>query len=317
MKNEEIAAALYELSELLSLKHVRFKPQAYQRASRTIETLPTSVEKLYKKHGLEGLDEIPGVGEGIAKKIEELIKTGKIKRLKQLRKEAGKGIGGLLRIPGLGPKKIEKLRNELGVKDVKSLKRAAEKHQIRTLEGFGEKSEKYILESLGLTSVKDRVYLKEAEKEAKKIINYMKKISDVKKIEVAGSLRRKNPLIRDIDIIVASKNPKKVVERFTKMPKTKKVFSKGPTKASIVLESGIQSDLRVMAPDSYGAGLFYFTGNKNYNIEMRKIAIKKGMKLSEYGLFDKKTGGKIAGKSEKEICNKLGVKWRKPEDRNY
>jgi DNA polymerase (family 10) len=221
-----------------------------------------------------------------------------------------------MKIPGMGSKKVKKLNKLLNIKTVSDLEKAARSHKIAKIPNFGEKSEQDILEGIALMrKSKGRIPLKQAEKVANKIISKLKKLKEVKQISAAGSLKRKKAAIRDIDILVSSTQPEKVIEVFTNLKDIQKVLAKGPTKATIVLKSGIQSDLRVLPPESWGAGLFYFTGSKNYNIEMRKIAIKKGYKLSEYGLFDKQTGKMIAGKTEQEICKKLGVKYLKPEQR--
>ena len=221
-----------------------------------------------------------------------------------------------MKIPGMGSEKVKKLNKLLDIKTVADLEKAARAHKIAKIPGFGEKSEQDILEGIVLMrKSKGKISLKEAEKIANKIISQLKKLTEVKRISMAGSLRRRKASIRDIDILVSSTKPEKVIEAFTKLKNIQKVLAKGPKKATIVLTSGVQSDLRVLSPESWGAGLFYFTGSKNYNIEMRKTAIKKGYKLSEYGLFDKQTGKMIAGKTEQEICKKLGVRYLKPEQR--
>jgi len=317
MKNQEIANIFYEIADILEMQNVEWKPQAYRRAARVLEAHADDVKKVYKKSGLEGLKELPGIGEGIAKKIIEFIKTGKIKGHEKLLKSMPSHINVLMKIPGMGPKKVKKLNKILNIKTVKELENAALSHKIASVPGFGEKSEKDILESINLMKSKgseERIPLKKAEKIANEIIAKLKKIKEVENIMAAGSVRRKKPTIRDIDIIVSSKNPAKIINAFTNIEGIQKVFAKGPRKAIIIIKS-LQADLRVFSPESWGAGLFYFTGSKSYNIEMRKIAIKKGYKLNEYGLFEKKTGKMIAGKTEEEICKKLGVKYLNPEKR--
>jgi DNA polymerase (family 10) len=316
MKNSEIAAIFYEMADILEIQDVAWKPRAYRQAARAIDTLPEDIEAVYKKGGIKLLEEIPGVGEGIAKKIIQYLETGKIKEHENLKKTVPKHITVLMEVPGIGPKKVKKLNKFLNIASVAQLKKAAKEHKIAKIPGFGEKSEQDILEGIAiLGKSKGKILFKTAERVANKIINYMKKIKEVKQISAAGSLRRKRPAVRDIDILASSTKPDKVIDFFTKFPDIQKVLARGPTKATIILKSGIQSDLRVLPPESWGAGLFYFTGSKNYNIEMRKIAIKKGYKLSEYGLFDRQTNKLIAGKTEEEICKKLGVKYLKPEQR--
>jgi len=313
-KNSDVAGILYEIAEMLEMQGAdSFRVAAYRRAARSIDLLPVSIYEVHKKKDLEG---ISGVGKGIAEKIAELLETGKLRYYEGLKRKLPVRVDVLMKVPGLGPKKIKKLNEVLGIKSVADLKKAAKEHKIAKIPGFGEESEKDILEALGLMKIsKGRIPLKEAEKVGRRIVSNLKKVKEVKEISVAGSLRRKKATIRDVDILVSSTKPVEIIDRFTKLRDVKKVLGKGPTKATIVLKSGVQVDLRVLPPESWGAGLYYFTGSKDYNIEMRKIAIKKGYKLSEYGLFDKKTGKRVAGRTEAEICRKLGVKCPRPEDR--
>jgi DNA polymerase (family 10) len=316
MKNLDIAAMFYEIADILDIQDVKWKPRAYRQAARAIETLSVPIEDIYKKGGLKAIEELPGVGEGIGKKIEEYIKTGKMKKYEEVKASVPPHISLMMKIPGIGPKKVKKLNKELNIKSTEDLEKAAKQHRIADIPGFGEKSEREILEGIELVrQTKERIPLKKAEAAAKKIIDSLKVLKEVQNISAAGSLRRKKETVGDIDILIASEKPEKVIDAFTGMKSVKKVLGKGQTKASVILKNGIQSDLRVLKPESWGSGLLYFTGSKNYNIEMRKIAIKKGMRLSEYGLFDKQTGKMIAGKTEEEVCKKLGVKWVRPEER--
>jgi DNA polymerase (family 10) len=316
MKNQEIASIFYEMADILEMQNVQWKPRAYRQAARAIDSLTEDIENIYKKGGLKLLEEIPGVGEGIGKKIIEFIHTGKVKEHEKLKKQVPSHINVLLNIPGMGPQKVKKLNKLLKISTIAQLEEAARAHKIADIPGFGIKSEQDILEGIALMAKsKGAIPLKQAEKTAAKIISELKKLKEVENISAAGSLRRKRPTVRDIDILVSSTNAKKIIESFTNLKEIQKVLAKGPTKATIVLKSGIQVDIRVLSPGSWGTGLLYFTGSKNYNIEMRKIAIKKGYKLSEYGLFDKQTGKMLAGKTEKEVCEKLGIKYLKPEQR--
>ena len=318
MKNQEIAKILYEIAEMLDIiNENRFKSAAYRRVAKTIELMPIESSEVYRKGGLSALRGIPGVGEHISAKIEELIKTGKSGYYADLKKRIPAEIGGLMNVPGLGPRKIRKITEKLGVRTIAQLKKAALQHKIAKLSGFGLESEKDILEGIELMKKMPggRIPFAKAEKIANKVVDYLKKVNNIDKIAIAGSLRRKRAMVRDIDILVSSRKPEKIIDNFVNMKEVSKVLGKGPTKATIILNSGIQTDVRVLSPESWGAGLFYFTGSKAYNIETRKIAIKKGFKLNEYGLFDKKTGKMIAGKTEEEICKKLGIKWISPEER--
>ncbi len=315
MKNEEVARILYEIAEMLDIRGGnRFKPIAFRAAARSVENLPLPIKEVYKKDGKKGLMGIPAVGESIAEHLEEIIKKGKSSYRDRLRESIPENVSALMDVPGLGPKKIKRLNSELGIKNIDDLKKAALSGKIAKLSGFGVESEKDILENIGLAkkSRKERMPLKEAEKIAKPIVSLLKKVSG--KVETMGSLRRKRPTVGDIDLLVSSKKPEKVVESFVKYSGIKKVVARGSTKVSVVLKSGVNCDLRIVKPESWGAASLYFIGSKNYNISMRRVAIKKGLKLSEYGLFDK-SGKRIAGANEKEIYKILGLEYRKPEQR--
>jgi DNA polymerase (family 10) len=306
MKNEQVAAQLYALAELLEMEGVDFKPAAYRRAARSI----IEADDIGKEAKKGKLEEIPGVGKHIAAKIEEFLKTGKIKKLKQLQKKSKIDITSFEGVLGLGPKKLAKLHKKLGIKNAKDLAKAAKAGKIRKLEGFGEKSEKAILEHLARDKNKRFLY-GEALSAAKQIINQMKKHVD--KIEYCGSLRRKKAAIGDVDLLAITNSPQKVIETFTKLPQVKKVLSKGKGKGTIITKKGIQVDLRVWKKNEYGSGLLYFTGSKDFNIKLRRVAISKGMKLSEYGLFKGKKV--VASKTEKDIFKALGMKYVNPEKR--
>ena len=316
MNNQEIASLLFEMADILEMKDIAWKPRAYRQAARAIDALPEDIAIIYKKGGIKLLKEIPGIGEHIANKIIEFLETGKIKAHGQLKKQVPSSTHMLLKIIGMGPKKVKKLNKILNIKTVKQLEKAAKAHKIAKIPGFGSKSEQDILDGIILMKQsRGRIPLKTAEKEAAKLIKKLKPLKETLKISTAGSLKRKKPTIGDIDLLVCSKKPEKIIEVFTKIKAIQKVLAKGSTKASIVLKSGIQVDLRVLPPESWGSGLLYFIGSKNYNIELRKIAIKKGYKLNEYGLFDKQTGKRIAGKTEREVLKKIHVPYLTPGQR--
>lgn len=314
MKNQEIARIFFEMADILEMQNVQWKPQAYRKAARAITLLREDVEEIYKKYNLKGLEEIPGVGKNLAKKIVEYIKTGKIKAYEKLKKSIPAEIYELTQIPGIGPKKIKKLYQILHIKNIKDLEKALKQHKVAKLPGFGEKSEEDIVKGLEMKKEK-RLPLEEVLPLANQIVEELKKSKAVKKIDVAGSIRRRKATVRDIDIIVASDKPKEVIELFINLPQVSRVLAKGPTKSAVILKNNIQTDLRVVSEKSYGAALLYFTGSKDYNIKLREIAIKKGFKLNEYGLFDRATGKFVAGKTEEEIYKKLGLKFVKPEER--
>src|SRR3989344_5530783 len=315
MKNQELARIFYDIADILEIKNVEWKPLAYRKAARAIEVLGSDVEDIYKKDGIKGLREIPGVGERIAEKIEEFIKTNKIKEYEELKKTIPKHLTELMEVPGLGAKRAKKLYERLHIKSIKELERAAKQHKISRLETFKEKSEENILKGIELIKKgKGRTLLGIALPMARNIIDELKTLKEVKNISVAGSLRRMEETIGDIDILAISSNPKKVMDKFTNLKDVNRILAKGETKSMVSLENGIQADIRVLDEKSYGAALQYFTGNKGHNIRLRELAIKKGYKLNEYGLFKKDKY--VCGRTEKEIYNKLGLDYIEPELRN-
>lgn len=313
MKNQEIARILYEIADYLEMEGVQFKPRAYRKAAQNIESLGTAIEDVY---GRGELEDIPGVGESIAKKVTEFLETGKVKKLQELKEKAPVDTERLTAVEGLGPKTVEVLYNELGIKDLDDLEKAAKEGQIRRLKGFGKKTEEKILENVSLVKksrLSGRFLLGHVLPQANQIVHQLKK--NVDKIELAGSLRRKKETIGDIDILAVSPTPQKVMEVFTRMENVVKVVEKGVQSSSVRLDNGIQVDLRVMKAENFGSALQYFTGSKDHNITLRKVAIKKGYKLSEYGLFKGKGNNRIAGESEEEIYGALDMQWIPPEMR--
>jgi len=315
--NSKIAELFYEMADILEIKNVAWKPQAYRIAAQTLESLGENVEDVYVSGGIKELEELPGIGEGLAKKIIQYIEAGKIEEHEKLKKSIPAGIYEMMKIPGVGGKKASLFYNKLKIKDIKELESAAKRHKLIGLPGFKEKAEEKILEGIEIMKgEKGRILLREAEAIAKSIIHELKKLEEVEGAIPAGSLRRKKSTIGDIDIVVKTEKPEQVLKKFVKMNFVKDVLGAGKEKAIVITKQGIQADARVFTKEEFGAGLLYFTGDKGHNIWLRKIAIKKGWKLNEYGLFDKKTGKRIAGKSEEEIYRKLGIsKVPKPEER--
>ena len=316
MNNQNIAAILYKLADLLEAQAVEWKPQAYRKAARSLEFLKKGVSDIYKKGGVKALDDIPGVGAGIAKKIEQYLKTGKINAYERLRKSAKGDLSKLTDIISMGPRRAALLHRKLGITTLKELEKAAKAGKIAKLPTFGEKSQQDILESIKFHKQKSgRVPLKDVLPLANRIKRHMLDLKETERFEIAGSIRRKKPMIRDIDLLAISKKPEVLMDAFTTMAGIQKVLAKGSTKAMVILKNGMQADLRVVPPKSFGGALQYFTGDIPHNISLRKIAIKKGYKLNEYGLFDRKTGKLVAGKKEEDIYKKLGVKFISPEKR--
>jgi len=313
-RNLELAKIFYEMADILEIKNVKWKPQAYRVAAQTLESLHRDVKDIYKTKGFKEIENLPGIGEGIAKKIIEFIETGKIKKFEELKKELPAGLYEMMKVPGVGPKKASLFYNKLGIKNVSELRKAAKEHKLAELPGFKSRAEEKVLEGVNLLrGQRDKIPLKEAERIANRIARELKKLPYIDKVMVAGSIRRRKPLIRDIDLVVETKKPGKVLSKFVKMKFVKSILGQGEAKATIISKKGIQVDLRVFPHESFGSGLLYFTGSKQHSIWLRKIAIKKGYKLNEWGLFKGKK--QIAGKTEKGIYAKLGLKFIKPEKR--
>jgi len=312
MKNQEIAKIFYEIAYFLEMEDVKFKPYAYEKAALTLEGLEKDVDEIYKKEGFEGLRKIPGVGESIAKKIEEYLKTGKIQYYEDYKKKYPINLDELMGIEGLGPKRLKVLYEKLGIKNLKDLEEAIKAHKIAILPGFGEKTEKNILEAIEFAKrSKGRFLLGDILPRVKEVYEKLKSLKEVEKIEVVGSIRRMKETIGDVDFLVISKNPEPIMDFFVSLPGVIKVWGKGTTKASVRMKEGFDMDIRVLPRKSFGAALQYFTGSKEHNIALRKIAIEKGLKLSEYGLF--KGSKMIAGENEEDIYEKLGMDWIPPE----
>ncbi len=312
MKNPEIAAIFYEMADILEMQGVQWKPIAYRKAARAIESAD-GIEEIYNKGGIKALEEIPGVGEKIAGKIEEFLKTGKISSYEKLKKSLPSGLSALLEVPGLGPKKAMVLYKKLKIKNVKDLEKAALSHRISKLPLFKEKTEANILKGLEIfRKGKERMPLGFALPIAEAIVEKLRALKEAEKIEIAGSLRRMRETVKDIDILAAAENSSKVIDAFASLPNVKSVIAKGGTKSSVLLKEGVQCDLRAVPLKSFGAAMQYFTGSKDHNIELRKIAIAKKLKLSEYGVFDLK-GKQVAGKTEEEVYKKLGLSYIEPE----
>jgi len=313
MKNPEIAKFFYEIASILEAQDVQFKPMAYRKAAMAIETWNAEVEEIYKEKGINGLKEIPGVGDAIAKKTGEILETGKLKYLEELRKDSPWELLDIVSIYDIGPKTAYKIYKTLGVNTVEDLKKAAESHKIRGIKGLGEKTEEKILEGIKkMKERKGRMLLGIALPVAVDVVESLKKNEDIEKISIAGSLRRKKETIGDIDILVVSSQPEKIMNSFTSLENVKKILVKGRTKTSVIIND-IHTDLRVVPRESFGSALQYFTGSKEHNIKIRKIASDKGMKISEYGVFDRKTNKRLAGETEEEVYNALSMAYIEPE----
>lgn len=312
MDNITIASVFHEIADILELKgEDSFRIGAYRNAAHTIESLPQNIEDIAKEGKLEN---IPGIGKSIAEKINELLKTQKLTYLEELRKTVSPGLVVMLKIPGLGPKTILKLHKEFGIETIEDLERLLPLHKICKLEGFGEKSEENIKKGIEqFKRHKKRALLGKVYPQGQAIVETLKKVDGVDKVNLAGSIRRMRETIGDIDILCTCYNPKKVIDVFCSMPQVKEVKAKGTTKAVVILKTGLEADLRVVEPRDYGAALHYFTGNKAHNIKIRTLGVKKGIKINEYGIFKKDSGERIGGEKEEEVFNIVGLPYIEPE----
>lgn len=296
------------------MQGVQFKPRAYEKAALVIGGLKDGIKETYEKGGLRALKGIPGVGVSIAEKIEEFIRRGRIKYYDELKRRTPVDLANLRAVEGLGPKSIKKLYQGLGIRSLADLERAARQGKIRRLEGFGGKTEENILK--GIEFVKKsggRFLLGFTMPEIRRIEERLRNQGGVERLVVAGSVRRRKETIGDIDLLAISKKPVPVMDYFIRMPEVARVYAHGETKSAIRLYSGLDVDLRVVPAESYGAALNYFTGSKDHNVALRQIAMKKGYKLNEYGLFKGKK--RVRGRTEEEIYKALGMDYIPPEMR--
>ena len=314
MRNSEVARLLYDISELLELSGENiFKIRAYSRAARTIEGSTEDIEKIAKEKRLE---EIPGVGEAIARKIEEYLTTGKLGFYEDLKKQVPQELHELIQIPGIGPKTVQYLHKELGIKSVKELEKAAKEHRLRRISHFGAVKEDNLLKSIERYRHRSmRLPLGTALPLVQEIVDLLNKSRSIERMEPAGSLRRRKETVGDIDILATSQYPEAAIETFVHLPLVKDILAKGSTKATIVTHEDIQVDLRIMDRTSFGTSLQYFTGSKEHNIKLRDLARQKGFKLSEYDIEEISTGRKIYCNTEQEVYEILGLPPIPPEIR--
>jgi DNA polymerase (family 10) len=310
MKNKELADLFEKMADILEFKGENpFKISAYRKASRIIGDLTQDIEEIAEQGELK---DIPGIGEGMAQKIVEYLKTGKVSKFEEVKKGVPDELIAIMDIPGMGPKTLSMLHKEKGISNFSQLEKALEDGSLMGLFGIGEKKIENIKRGiLLLKQSQGRMNLGVAFPIAKRIVETLRQKAGSKKIEWAGSLRRMKENIGDIDILATGPNKEKIVQAFTHLPEVKEVLVSGETKASVIVEGGTQIDLRVVEEDSYGAALQYFTGSKGHNIHLRGIAKAKGIKINEYGVFKGKK--KIAGKEEKDVYRSLGMDWIEPE----
>jgi DNA polymerase (family 10) len=310
MKNKELADLFAKMADILEFKDENpFKISAYRKASRVLGDLTQDIQEIMESGELK---KVPGIGEGMAQKIEEYLKTGKISKYDEVRKGVSDELVAMMEIPGMGPKTLAMIHQERKINNLSGLEKAIENGSLIGLPGMGEKKAENIKRGIELLKAsKGRMNLGIAFPLARRIVGTLREKTGSKKIEWAGSLRRMRENIGDIDILATGPNHQKIVHAFTHLPEVKEVLASGETKASVIVEGGVQIDIRVVEEDSYGAALQYFTGSKGHNIHLRGIAKAKGIKINEYGVF--RGEKRIGGKEEKDVYQALGMDWIDPE----
>ncbi len=314
MDKNEIAEVLHEISVLLELKgENRFKSIAYSNAARTLETLQEDLGALIRE---ERLGEIKGIGEALTEKITILFQTGRLPYYEELKASFPEGLLDCLRISGLGPKKVKVLWEKMGVESMGDLRLSCERGLVARLDGFGEKTQAKILEGIAnLDKYRGLFLYVEAFHSAQPILDALRTCPSVQQVEIAGSLRRKKEVVRDLDFVVSTRDPEIVMKVFTSLPQVEKITNQGKTKSSVILNNGIQADVRCVLEEEFPFALNYFTGSKEHNIAMRQRAIEQNKKLNEYGLFEIKMATEkfIPCKDEKVLYRSLGLDYVEPE----
>lgn len=313
--NTEVAAIFNQIADLLEINDDNpFRIRAYRNAARMLNTLATSVQTMVAEK--RDLKDLPGIGVDLAGKIGEIVTTGTCALREQLRRELPPAIHELLTVPGLGPKRVRMLYQELNIQTLEQLYRAARDGQISHVPGFGRRVEQRILEAMqARQSKKARFTIAVAEQVVKPLMTYLQAQKKARQVEVAGSFRRRQETVGDLDILISSFRPQQVVQQFVRFDGVAQVLAQGGTRASVVLRQGMQVDLRVVAEVSFGAALHYFTGSKAHNIAMRTLAQERGLKMNEYGIFSTTLSHarRIAGETEVSVFNALGLPYIEPE----
>lgn len=324
MNNAEIARVLEEIADILEIKNENvYRIRAYRNAARTIEVQMTPLRRVVEEGGR--LTDLPGIGKEMANHIREMVETGTLSFRDQLIAEVPRSLIDLMRLPSVGPKKAKKLWEELEICSVEELEQAAKEGRIAGVQGFGAKTQEKILAGIQEHRQHTSRYLiSDAERFVEPLVAYLKEVPELERLEVAGSYRRRRETIGDIDLLATASNPGPVMAAFLHYPQIDKTLMSGDTRSTITLGSGLQVDLRVVAPDSYGAALLYFTGSKEHNVKLRRRAVERGLRISEYGVFrvergetadegEEAHGERIAGSTEEEVYASVGLAWVPPE----
>ena len=309
MKNQKVSTILHRIADYLEMDGNDFRTKAYRRAAHTVESLSTDIEEIRAQGRLQ---QLPGIGKHIAIKIEEILDTGSLQYYEELKQEFPLDYEALLSVEGLGPKTIKHLYQELGVKNLDDLEREAKRHHIHRLKGLGVKTEQKILQNLDFARKNTgRRLLGQVLTMAREMKQEIEKLQIVQQVEIAGSIRRRKETVGDVDILTITNQPQEVMEFFTNMERVDEVIAKGPSKSTVRLVDGMEVDLRVFQKAVFGSAMVYFTGSKEMNIELRKIAIQKGLKLNEYGVFQGED--QLAGQTEEDVFRALGLDYIEPE----
>jgi DNA polymerase (family 10) len=315
MKNQEVANILFEIADLLEMKDVEWKPRSYRKAAREIESLSEDINDIYQR---EEIEEIEGIGSGIADKIREYLETEELEYYQNLKQELPVDIEAMTALEGLGPKRVKKLYQALNITNLEELKQAAEDNKIEDVAGFGKKTQQKILDHIEMAVLnKERVLLGKAWPIGEQLKEKLTNSDNFNQVTIAGSYRRRKPTVGDLDILATSDNPTQAMEEFCQLKDVKEVLSQGETKSAIIVAGNLRIDLRIIKLESYGSALNYFTGSKDHNIKLRSIAQEQGKKLSEYGVFkqnkDSSEGKKLAGETEQEVYQELNLSYIEPE----
>jgi DNA polymerase (family X) len=312
MKNLEVARQFELIADLLEIRGDNpFRIRAYRRASQNLEGLGEDIEMVAREGRLAKL---PGIGRDLAEKIGEYLQTGRMKDVEALQREIPGGVVELMAVPGLGPRTAKLLYDKAGVHDLATLETLARAGQLRGLPGIQAKTEANILKGIAaIRQGEERMPLGRALPLALELARALGERRDVTQLELAGSIRRRKETVGDIDVLVTSSTPETVMAAFVGLPQIGEVLERGSTKSSVRHREGIQIDLRVVDPEAFGAALVYFTGSKQHNIRIREMAVRKGLKISEYGVFSDATGERVAGRTEQEVYASIGLSWIPPE----
>ena len=312
MTKDQVAASLREIGTILELNGENpFKCRAYLNAARTLETSPTDLTELVRT---DRLGELPGIGDALREKITTLVNTGKLPYLEELRTTIPSGLLSLLDLPGLGPKKLRILRDQLKIESIEALTKACQDGRLASLDGFGEKTATNLLDSIQRRATYSKLHrLGTALPAAQSLLNHLRECPSVSQAEIAGSLRRGKEIVKDLDLIASSNKPKEVMKAFISAPNVEKVIAHGETKSSVILAGGIPCDLRVVPPEVWPTALAHFTGSKEHNIALRQRAIDRGLHLSEWGLLKGKSKTPLKLKDEKDLHKALGLAFIPPE----